>query len=207
MIVTQIPDGHVWLRITRPHYTDPFDPSFAQRRGGRWNPPGSWPTLYLNEDLATVHAQVRHLFTGRGVEPDDLDDDAPIRLAACTLPGRQRVADVITDAGVDAVGLPSSYPSDADGAQVPHSITQQIGVQRASTTVFAECGVARRRASGTNWPGSRPIAPPPGPSGGIRGRSPPGVTRPPSPTSRTPISETSRNLDAERPVPGIFRAW
>ncbi len=115
MIVTQIPDGHVWLRITRPHYADPFDPSFAQRRGGRWNPPGSWPTLYLNEDLATVHAQVRHLFIGRGVEPDDLDDDAPIRLAACTLPGRQRVADVITDAGVEAVGLPSSYPSDADG--------------------------------------------------------------------------------------------
>lgn len=128
MIVTHLPDGHVWLRITRPHYTDPFDPSFAQRRGGRWNPPGSWPTLYLNEDLATVHAQVRHLFTGRGVEPDDLDDDAPIRLAACTLPGRQRVADVITGAGVAAVGLPSSYPSDADGAQVPHSITQQIGV-------------------------------------------------------------------------------
>jgi RES domain-containing protein len=127
VIVTQIPDGHVWLRITRPHYADPFDPSFAQRRGGRWNPPGSWPTLYLNEDLATVHAQVRHLFTGRGVEPDDLDDDAPIRLAACTLPGRQRVADVITDSGVEAVGLPSSYPSDADGARTSHATTQAIG--------------------------------------------------------------------------------
>jgi hypothetical protein len=127
VIVTQIPDGHVWLRITRPHYADPFDPSFAQRRGGRWNPPESWPTLYLNEDLATVHAQVRHLFTGRGVEPDDLDDDAPIRLAACTLPGRQRVCDAVTDVGVEGIGLPRSYPSDADGVQVSHSSTQQIG--------------------------------------------------------------------------------
>ncbi len=128
MIVTQVPDGHVWLRITRPHYADPFDPSFAHVRGGRWNPPGSWPTLYLNEDLATVHAQVLHLFAGRGVEPDDLDDDAPIRLAACTLPGRQRVCDAISDAGLDAVGLPSTYPLQADGSQVPHATTTQIGV-------------------------------------------------------------------------------
>jgi hypothetical protein len=127
VIVTQLPEGHVWLRITRPHYTDPLDPTFAQRRGGRWNPPESWPTLYLNEDLATVHAQVRHLFTGRGIEPDDLDDDAPIRLAAATLPGRQRVADVINAAGVESVGLPESYPVDVHGEPVAHEVTQTIG--------------------------------------------------------------------------------
>ena len=48
-----IPDVHVWRRITDPAWTDPLDPSFAQRQGGRWNPPGSFPTLYLNEDTAT----------------------------------------------------------------------------------------------------------------------------------------------------------
>lgn len=127
MIVTHVPDGHVWLRLTRPHYADPFDPTFAQRRGGRWNPAESWPTLYLNEDMGTVHAQVRHLFAGRAIEPDDLDDDAPIRLAAATLPGRQRVADVITEAGVVAVGLPATYPLDGGGAPLPHSTTQAIG--------------------------------------------------------------------------------
>jgi hypothetical protein len=129
VIEVRVPDGHVWLRITRPHYADPFDPGFAQRRGGRWNPPESWPTLYLNHDLATVHAQVRHLFAGRGIEPDDLDDDAPIRLAAATLPGRQRAADAVTDRGVVAVRLAVSYPLDDRGGQVPHETTQAIGVQ------------------------------------------------------------------------------
>ena len=128
MIEVQLPDGHVWLRITRPHYADPFDPGFAAQHGGRWNPPESWPTLYFNEDLATVHAQVRHLFAGRGIEPDDLDDDAPIRLAAATLPGRQRVADVVSPEGVAAVGLPQEYPLDAEGLEVAHDITQAVGV-------------------------------------------------------------------------------
>lgn len=127
MIPTQLPDGHVWLRLTRPHYADPFDPSFAQRRGGRWNPPGSWPTLYLNHDLLTVHAQVRHMFTGRGVEPDDLDDDAPIRLAAATLPGRQRVADVVSPDGVAVAGLPPTYPLDDAAMSVPYETTRRIG--------------------------------------------------------------------------------
>jgi hypothetical protein len=129
VIDVQVPDGHLWLRITRPHYSDPFDPTFAQRRGGRWNPPESWPTLYLNQDLATVHAQVRHLFAGRGIEPDDLDDDAPIRLAAATLPQRQRAADVVTSDGVDAVGLPPSYPLDERGDEIPRETTQAIGVE------------------------------------------------------------------------------
>ncbi len=145
MIDIRVPDGHVWLRITRPHFADPFDPTFAQRSGGRWNPPDSWPTLYLNEDLATVHAQVRHLFAGRGVEPDDLDDDAPIRLAAATLPGRQRVADVVSPDGVAAVGLPASYPTDGDGRVVGHQVTQLIGV-RAHTDGLR--GVWCRSAAG-----------------------------------------------------------
>lgn len=145
MIEVQLPDGHVWLRITRPHYADPFDPGFAERLGGRWNPPGSWPTLYLNEDLVTVHAQVRHLFAGRGVEPDDLDDDAPIRLAAATLPGRQRVADVVSADGVAAVGLPEEYPLDAAGRIVGHDVTQAIGVAAHSS---GRRGVWCRSAAG-----------------------------------------------------------
>lgn len=129
MIERTLPDGHVWLRITQPHYHDPFDPSFALRRGGRWNPPASWPTLYLNEDMVTVHAQVRHLFLGRGIEPDDLDDDAPLLLAAATLPRRQVAADAISDDGLVALDLPITYPVDDDGEPIPHAVTQRVGTQ------------------------------------------------------------------------------
>jgi len=127
VITTRVPDGHVWLRLTKPHYANPFDTSYAQREGGRWNPPASWPTLYLNQNMTTVHAQVRHLFLGRGVEPDDLDDNAPMMLAAATLPRRQDVADAITAAGIKSIGLRSSYPFDVDGGLVDQATTQPIG--------------------------------------------------------------------------------
>ena len=127
MIDVLLPDGHVWLRVVRPEYADPFDMSFAQAQGGRWNPPASWPTLYLNEDMATVHAQVRHMFVDRGIEPDDLDDDAPLHLAACTLPQRQRVADAHTSAGLKQLGLPSTYPLTRRGNTIGRGITQTIG--------------------------------------------------------------------------------
>jgi hypothetical protein len=128
VIEVVLPEGHRWLRLVKPHYVDPFDTSYARDHGGRWNPPGSWPTLYVNEDLPAVHAHVRHLFVGRGIDPEDLDDDAPILLAGATLPRRQRVADVITDDGIEAVELPRTYSLDDDGVLVGHETTQPIGV-------------------------------------------------------------------------------
>lgn len=174
MIEQTLPDGHVWLRIVQPHYRNPFDPSFAQRDGGRWNPPASWPTLYLNEDIATVHAQVRHLFVGRGIEPDDLDDDAPLLLAAATLPRRQVVADAITDEGLTALGLPVSYPVDADASPIAHEVTQQVGRRvhdRGMRGVW--CRSAAGRGHEVAWfPSSRgrtrPVWPAPAPFGAWR---------------------------------------
>jgi len=129
MIESRLPERHVWLRLTQPHYRDVFDMSYAREIGGLWNPPRSWATLYLNVDMATVHAQVRHLFAGRGIDPDDLDDTAPIELAAATLPQRQRVADAVSDTGVASIGLPATYPSDDVGVIVDHALTQSIGVR------------------------------------------------------------------------------
>lgn len=170
MIVRIAPDSHVWLRLVRPHYRDPFDTSHARRRGGRWNPPDSWPTLYLNADLATVHAQVRHMFVGRGVEPDDLDDEAPIHLAAATLPQRQRVVDVVDDDGVAAVGLPATYPLDTTGEPVDHVVTQAIGARvhhaghrgvwcRSAALVGQELAwfPAARSAARPVWPTPKPF--------------------------------------------------
>ena len=45
-----LPGDHVWWRIADPAWSNPLDPDFAWRRGGRWNPPDSFPVLYLNED-------------------------------------------------------------------------------------------------------------------------------------------------------------
>ncbi len=128
MITVNLPDNHVWLRIVGADYANPLDMSFAASQGGRWNPPGSWPTLYLNEDMATVHAQVRHMFVDRGVDPDDLHDEAPLRLAACTLPRRQRVADAHTGAGLRDLNLPASYPVNRRGNPIARGVTQSIGV-------------------------------------------------------------------------------
>ena len=70
-----IPDAHVWWRIADPAWTNPLDPSFAQRQGGRWNPPGSFPTLYLNEDTATARRNLRAFIARWSYEPEDLRDD------------------------------------------------------------------------------------------------------------------------------------
>ncbi len=103
------------------------DASFAGVHGGRWNPPGSWPTLYLNRDLDTARAQMGRLLEGTFAEPEDLSDDAFV-LVAARLP-REVVVDVVSAAGVNAAGLPSSYPLNANGSVVSHGRCQAVGSQ------------------------------------------------------------------------------
>ncbi len=122
---TTVPDGHRWLRVADAAWGDPLDPSFAGEHGGRWNPPGSFPVLYLNEDLPTARAQIHQLLEGQPVEPEDLDP--PFVLVVATLPRRQVAADAVTDDGLEALGLPATYPRAADGRRVPRSACQPIG--------------------------------------------------------------------------------
>ena len=119
-VVALVPPDHLWVRVCRPDWTDPFDPTFARDRGGRWTPPGSWPTLYLSGDVATARRQVERLLEGTAVTPDDLTDDA-FDLVAARLPRRQEVADVVSDGGVAAAGLPATYPDDGHGGRVTHA--------------------------------------------------------------------------------------
>lgn len=127
MIDEALPDGHHWFRICEAGWDDPLDDSFAAVRGGRWNPPGSWRTLYLNEDVVTARLNLERFIAGWPYEPEDLDDERGPHLAVATLPRSQVVADVHTPAGVAAVGLPSTYPLDADGVPVPHEPCRAIG--------------------------------------------------------------------------------
>lgn len=127
MITEDLQDGHEWLRICEASWSDPLDDTHAQVRGGRWNPPDSWRTLYLNEDLVTARLNLRRFIAGWPYEPEDLRPDAGPHLAVATLPRSQTVADVHTPEGVAAAGLPATYPLDTTGAVVDHVVCQAVG--------------------------------------------------------------------------------
>ena len=139
-----LPDGHIWLRIAGPAWDDPLDPTFAMARGGRWNPPASFPVLYFNEDLVTARLNLRFFIAGWPYEPEDLRDDTGPILASAVLPHGQRVADVHTRGGVRAVGLPASYPLDDRGQPVRQDACQRIGAEaRAKGLRGVRCRSAR----------------------------------------------------------------
>ncbi|MHB8296304.1 MAG: RES family NAD+ phosphorylase [Acidimicrobiales bacterium] len=124
-----LPEKHTWLRIADWEWSDPLDPTFARASGGRWNPPGSFPVLYLNEDLVTARLNLRLFIDGWPFEPEDLRHDTGPCLVEARLPRAQRVADVHTPAGVAALRLPASYPLDGDGRLIGHKVCQPIGVE------------------------------------------------------------------------------
>jgi hypothetical protein len=127
MRTEQLRDGHVWLRVADPGWADPLDPTYARTAGGRWSPPGSFPTLYLNEDVVTARINLQVFLTHYPYGPEDLDEDAAPVLVHARLPRRQRVADVHTPAGVRGVGLPAGYPDDGHGGIVGHDVCRPIG--------------------------------------------------------------------------------
>ena len=161
-----VPVDHLWVRVCRPEWDDPFDPEFARVRGGRWTPPGSWPTLYLSRDLSTARLQVARLLEGSPVGVDDLTDDA-FELVAARLPRGQVAADVVTADGVAAAGLPDGYPVDADGARVGHRTCWPVAeAAHGAGLDGVECRSAAS-ASGTGrelawWPEGRSPRPRPG---------------------------------------------
>lgn len=120
-------EGHRWLRIADPQWADPLDPTYARERGGRWNPPASYSTLYFNEDVETARANFRVFVEQWPYEPEDLRNDTGPMLVAATLPRHQQVADLHSPAGLDEAGLPTTYPADVNGDPIPHKVCQSIG--------------------------------------------------------------------------------
>ena len=124
-----LPDGRLWWRIANPQWANPLDPGFARQQGGGWNPPDSFPALYLNEDMVTARLNLRAFIAGWPYEPEDLREDAAPVLVGCTLPRRQVVCDAHTRAGVRAAGLPATYPLEQDGTILSHARCQPVGAQ------------------------------------------------------------------------------
>lgn len=116
----------MWLRVARPTWDDPLDPSYERGQGGRWNSAASFPVLYVNGDVATARTQIEKLLAGSPVTLDDLDDEAYV-LVAAILPSAQNGADAVTDGGLRALGLPDTYPRDLAGDEIDHTVCQPIG--------------------------------------------------------------------------------
>lgn len=127
-IEQRLPDGRVWLRVADAEWDDPLDPSCARERGGRWNSPASFDTLYVCVDLRTARDQVHRLLEGSPVSEEDLADDAPFLLIVTRLPKRQVVADLRSDEGLRAVRLPATYPRKRSGARVSPQSCAKIGL-------------------------------------------------------------------------------
>ena len=123
-----IPDDHRWWRIADPAWTNPLDPDFARRHGGRWNPKDSFATLYLNEDIVTARMNLRTFIGDEPFRPEDLRDHAAPILVGCVLPRGRIVCDAHTPAGIRALGLPDSYPLE-DNSLIPHARCQPIGTR------------------------------------------------------------------------------
>ena len=86
--------------------------------------------------------------------PEDLRDDTGPTLVGCTLPRRQTVCDAHSSAGLEAAGLPPTWPLGEDGTTVPHAPCQEIGVL-ARTADLRGIRARSARAPGT---GDRELA-------------------------------------------------
>jgi hypothetical protein len=132
-----------FFRVADPDWPEPLDPGFAaQGDGQRWNPTGL-PCLYLNFDVQTARANVNHRFEGQPFGPADLDPATAPTLIEVSVPSGMAL-DASTDAGLESIGLPISYPVDAAGTVIPHDTCQPIG---AAAFVAGHDGVDCRSAA------------------------------------------------------------
>ena len=118
--------GDSYNRLAEPAWADPLDTSYSRERGGRWNSPGSFGVLYLNRDLRMACRQVQHRLRGQPYGVEDLDESEQHDLVSVDIVERGWL-DCITAAGLDAVGLPPTYPRHGNGRPVRHESCQAVG--------------------------------------------------------------------------------
>jgi hypothetical protein len=135
--------GGRYARVVDPAWRRPLDPSFAAERGGRWNPPGSFPVVYLCATRDVARANVLRRFAGHAYGLLDLLPDRRPALVESDVP-EHRAVDVVTDAGCRAAGLPVTYPFDGRRRRIGWQRTQPIG---ATAWQSGERSIACRSAA------------------------------------------------------------
>jgi RES domain-containing protein len=118
--------GGSYNRLAEPSWSDPLDTSYPLRRGGRWNPPGSFGVLYLNRDLRMARLQVLHKLSGHPYAVEDLVEAEQHDLVDVEVAGREWL-DCVTAAALESVGLPVTYPRHRNGRPVRHADCQPVG--------------------------------------------------------------------------------
>jgi hypothetical protein len=101
--------------------------------------------VYLNAAVDVARAQVRHKLEARGIRPEDLATEEGPVLVHTHVPTDSYV-DAISNVGLLGIGLPSTYPLDANGEPIAHNLCQPVG-QRAWDS--GEPGIACRSAAPT----------------------------------------------------------
>jgi hypothetical protein len=118
--------GGSYNRLAEPFWPDPLDMTYSRQRGARWNPPGSFGVLYLNRDLRMARLQVQHKLRGHPYGVEELDDSEQHDLVSVEVAERDWL-DCVTVPGLEAVGLPPTYPRHRNGRPVRHADCQPIG--------------------------------------------------------------------------------
>jgi hypothetical protein len=118
--------GGPYNRLAEPFWADPLDTSYSRQRGGRWNPAGSFGVLYLNRDLRIARLQVQHKLRAHPYGVEDLDEPEQHDLVSVDVAERDWL-DCVTIPGLEAVGLPATYPRHRNGRPVQHAACQPIG--------------------------------------------------------------------------------
>lgn len=146
--------GGIHVRVADPDWSDPLSGEFARARGGRWNPPHSFPVVYLNADERVARANLLHRFARLPYGPEDLEPSAAPVLVSTEVP-EDDFADVVSEAGCAAAGLPPTYPLDAGGSPVPHEVCRPVGLRAWDAGLP---GVACRSAAPAAPPGGEELA-------------------------------------------------
>ncbi len=122
--------GGVYYRVANPDWVDPFDTSYSLAMGGRWNVKGEFGACYLSCDIPTAQANawqmLQRKFRPMPYSLDDLRDHQRPVLYSTYVPS-SRVLDAFSPVGLQAVGLPITYPFDTSGKTIGWSKCQSIG--------------------------------------------------------------------------------
>jgi RES domain-containing protein len=145
MIVETAYNGTLF-RCVRHSTTEPLTGRFAADGGGRWNPPSSFPVLYTFTAQNLARTWVAATWADVSVTLDELQPELQPDLLILEV-AVDPVADLASDAGLMAGGLPATYPEGFE-TRASWGVTRPVGVRIHDQRLW---GLITRSASATSW--------------------------------------------------------